>query len=96
VRSSSNRAQGAYKAQERSQGFRLVSTQTDAHKSKESRWMRRNVRTVTGTLPTMAAAVAPPPGSGPPKGGGGPSGSGRSRFLSSCIDKKAVTMAFLS
>ena len=60
MRSSSNRAQGAYKAQERSQGFRLVSTQTDAHKSKESRWMRRNVRTVTGTLPTMAAAVAPP------------------------------------
>jgi hypothetical protein len=58
--------------------------------------MRSNVRTVTGTLPTMAAAVAPPPGSGPPKGGRGPSGSGRARFLSSCIYKKAVTMAFLA
>lgn len=70
MRSSSNRAQSAYKAQERSQGFRLVSTQKDAHKSKEGRWMRSNVRTVTGTLPTMAAAVAPPPVRVLPKGVG--------------------------
>lgn len=47
-------------------------TRTSARKAAAS---PLNVRVMTGTLPTMAAAVAPPPGSGPPKGGGVPSGS---------------------
>lgn len=52
-------------------------TRTSAQKATAS---PLNVCVVTGTLPTMAAAVAPPPGSGPPKGGGSLAGRGEPVF----------------